>query len=299
MFTPYRTAVSASGNDQLRTTELFCNDIHHGTDFAVMVAHLKTNLVLCNAGIVCPGISIDGMKTSIPCLTAVLAVLATQFCSAAEVVKPDVVLRLDRVQPSHRLVETSRLQLPYGLADDAIGFQPAGSERQAVGPHAFQIDAQGAWLIADPVKRRTVKVTIVEDVPVLTRAEALPQTPSAETGVQVRKCNAEAGLLTIQPDGRQIQLETGGPLASIRVIGVNPVGDIYLVIEKFRKSRTISVDREVLVIDPAGALKARLPIQDKPVIHPDRDLRLGPAGALHRMVSGSDGLTLVRWEVRP
>ena len=57
--------------------------------------------------------------------------LGAQSSFAAEVVQPDSVVRLTQTVPTHRLVETSRVEIPYG---EAIGFLPAGKEREAQGP---------------------------------------------------------------------------------------------------------------------------------------------------------------------
>jgi len=223
---------------------------------------------------------------------------------AGEVVHPDVLVHLTQVQPTHRLVEVSRVELAYGDSPDAIGFEPGGNERQAIGPSAFEVDRQGDYLVADPVHHQRVRVSLVTGNPVVSGAGALSFRPSvnADDGVRevrVTKCNAEAGLISLGPAGRKIQVEIGAALASIRLIGVNSGGDIYLVVEQFKERRKLAVDRLVLVLDSTGELKARMPVLDRPAVHPDRDFMLGPDDVLHRMVPGTQAVRFIRWEVRP
>ncbi len=122
---------------------------------------------------------------------------------------------------------------------------------------------------------------------------------TATRSVSVRKCNAEAGLITKAPGGEQIQVEIGGPLASMRLIGVNAGGDTFLMVERFRHRGKLAVDRQVMVLGPEGALKARLDVVGEPTLHPEREFVLGPRGALHRMVPGDQSVAFLRWEVRP
>jgi hypothetical protein len=224
-------------------------------------------------------------------------------------------LHLERAQPTHRLVEKSRLELPYG----EIGFRPAGLESQAVGPHAFEVDANGFYLVADPVNRRLVRVSpdsgavsVIGRLPLPVSDLALDGdeitylrnqrgdevVPVAGSPVRVRKCSAEAGLITLG-SGSEIKLKTGRALASIRLIGTNAAGDAYLIIETFRQRKRLEVDRQIVVLDPAGVLKARLWVVGLPVVHPAREFVLGPGGTLHRMIPGAEGLALVRWEMIP
>jgi hypothetical protein len=117
--------------------------------------------------------------------------------------------------------------------------------------------------------------------------------------LRLERCNAEAGLVTIAPGVGRIQVEVGGPLASIRLIGVNAAGDVFLIVERFRERGRLDVDRHVVVLDSTGALKALMQVHEVPAIHPVRELVLGPQGRLHRMVPGTRGVTFVQWELRP
>ena len=115
----------------------------------------------------------------------------------------------------------------------------------------------------------------------------------------VEKCNAEAGRVTLGHDGTQVQVEIGGPLASIRLIGVSAALDTFLLVEQFRERGRVEVDRRVLVLGASGALKASLELEGNPAVSVVRDLVLGPRGDLHRMLPGDRGVTFSRWEVRP
>lgn len=307
------------------------------------------------------------MRLEIPGMVAALIIgLAPQPSRAADVVHADAIVHVTRVQPTHQLVEQDRVVLPYGNAAGAIGFEPAGQDRQAVGPSAFDVDGQGRYVVADPVHRVLVRVALRSGVPVVSPLGELPLplsdlavgrdgfvyltdlrsrslttiTPSSTSrtklpdsgpglrfvrhgedvvmgvgrsrsmlrrgaltpfasSAQVEKCNAEAGLITTAFDARRIQVELGGPLASIRLIGVNATGDTFVLVERFRQRGRLAVDRQVVVLDSTGALKALLPVHGEPAVHPVRELVLGPGGALHRMVPGTGGVTFQRWEVRP
>ncbi len=113
---------------------------------------------------------------------------------------------------------------------------------------------------------------------------------------RVIKCNAEAGLLTL--GGKRVQVEIGGPLASVQLVGVNAGGDAFLLFEQFRKRGQLEVDRRVVVINATGTIKAMLAISESPTVHPSREFVLGPNGAFYQMIPGTQGVTFVRWEVR-
>jgi len=297
---------------------------------------------------------------------ALIVALTTQCISAADAVQANVVVRVARAQPTHRLVETARLAVGYGSTARAIGFTPGASEREPVGPSAFDVDGTGAYVVADPVHQRIVRVAPQGGTGVVTRLATLPlplselavdrdgwiyvtdlrsrllttitatatsRTPlggkrlgtrfvrqgdevvlsqpsasrqlhrgalrPAPRSVTVRKCNAEAFRVTAAPSGDSIQIEIGGPLASVRLLGVNATGDVFVVVERFVKRGQLAVTRQVLVLSPTGVLKARLEVLGEPTLHPERELVLGPDGALHRMVPGDKAVSFQRWEVQP
>ncbi len=307
------------------------------------------------------------MRFKIPGYVAALIIgLGTQCTSAADAVSADVIVHVTAVQPTHRLVKTTQVELAYGDTVGTFGFEPAGRDRQAVGPSAFDVDGQGHYVVADPVRHRLVRLQQRSGVLVATPLGALPlpfsdlavdrdgwiyltdlrsrtlttvapsttsRAPLPGKGlstrflrqgddvvlsagassrllrrgaltqlastISVEKCNAEAGLITMAPGGKQIQVELGGPLASIRLIGVNGAGDIFVIVERFVQRGRLAVNRHVLVIAATGALKAQLQVIGAPAIHPVREFVLGPRGALHRMVPGTQGVAFLRWEVRP
>ncbi len=294
-------------------------------------------------------------------VTLLLPVLIAAPAPAAEAVHADIVVHVSRVQPTDRLVETMRVTVPYGGSPGHLGFVPKGPERVAVGPSAFDVDAQGTLVVADPVHQRVVRIRPGGSKPQLTRAGRLPlpftdlavdrtgaihvadlqarrvtmlasenssvlpraaramrfsrhgQDLVLRTGaapeivhrgslsavgkpVTVRKCNAEAGLVTRA--GHTIQVEIGGPLASMRIIGVNTSDDVFMLVERFRKRGSVEVDRQVVVVDRQGRVRATRDVVGTPALALDRDFTLGADGSLHRMIPGATGVTFVRWEVR-
>jgi hypothetical protein len=235
-------------------------------------------------------------------VTALICGLAVQPGYAAKVVQPDIIVHIALEKPTHRLVETARVELAYGEAPLAIGFEPAGNERQANGPGAFEVDARGDYIVADPVHKVLVRVAIKSGIPIISEIGALPRRggglTTSKSALRVVKVNAEAGLVTLSPGGKQVQVEVGGPLASIRLIGVNASGDTFLIVERFVKRGQLAVDRQIVVLDSNGALKALMAVKGKPAVHPERDFVLGPRGALHRMLPGTTAVAFVRWEVR-
>jgi hypothetical protein len=194
------------------------------------------------------------------------------------------------------------VELGYGGAPSAIGFEPAGEERQADGPSAFEVDARGDYIVADPVHQVLVRVALKSGVTIVSEIGTLPRRggnlTTTKSAVSVIKCNAEAGLVTLAPGGKQVQVEVGGPLASMRLIGVNEAGEPFLIVERFIKRGQLAVDRQIVVLDSNGSLKALLAVKEKPAVHPERDFVLGPRGALHRMLPGTTAVAFVRWEVR-
>ncbi|MFW5739808.1 MAG: hypothetical protein ACOC1F_05520 [Myxococcota bacterium] len=294
------------------------------------------------------------------CLPLLVA-LAAAPAQAAQVVQADAVVHTSRVQPTHQLAETLRIHVPYGNTPNTLGFRPAATERVAVGPAAFDVNAHGLVFVADPVRGKVFRFDPSQRQPALTAVAPLPlpfadialdrdgnlhtadvktrsvtlvansrrdvipgsshtmrflrdgQDLVLRTGdarylvrngsataraarLDVEKCNAEAGLVTF--GAKRVQLEIGAPLASIRLIGATNSGDVYLVVERFRKRGRLEVDREVVVLDARGRLKAKRDVVGVPVVHATRDFALSPRGELYRMVPGTDGVTFVRWAVR-
>ncbi len=109
------------------------------------------------------------------CIFAALLLSASAASTeAAQDVRADVVLQLPTAQPTHQLVEASRFEVPYGASMSTLGFVPRGPERQAIGPVAFDVDEQGALIVADPVRGKIVRISVSTGNPSLSMVADLP-----------------------------------------------------------------------------------------------------------------------------
>jgi hypothetical protein len=108
------------------------------------------------------------------CVLALLLSASPAPAEAAQDIRADIVIQLATSQPTHQLVQASRIEVPYGTSVDTLGFAPRGPERQAIGPVAFDVDEQGALMVADAVRGKIVRLSVAEGKPVLSPVADLP-----------------------------------------------------------------------------------------------------------------------------
>ena len=216
-------------------------------------------------------------------------------------------VRVDDAATSE-LVVTLELEIPYGESADTLGFTPAGDEHEARGPNMFQVADGGQLLVSDPVRGKLFAIeTAAGGDPVLEPVATLGPRPRPElmgpdcaSAARARKTSAEHGEVIFElADGpHAVEIDASGPLASLRVLGVDRAGRAIVLLERFRELGELAVDRELLAIDPADGLVARREIADAPVVPPLREFVFRD-GALYRMVAGDTAVVFTRYEVRP
>jgi hypothetical protein len=200
------------------------------------------------------------------------------------------------------------LEAPYGDGVDEIGFEPGGNERQTLGPAWFEVDREGGILLADPVHRKIFRLTRspagkpgIAAVRSLGPREGLPPAIGTPTPVvKAIKTGAESGEIVFgEGENRErVGLELGGPLASLRLVGVCRGGDAIVAVERFRELGKLAVDREILRVSRAGEIVARIPVVGAAAAPPAREFFLAPDDTLYRMVPGTDSVVFLRWVLR-
>lgn len=245
------------------------------------------------------------MRVSI--LTMVCAALfAPQVLSCAESRPAD--RTIDSKAPAGAdLVTTLEIELSYGEDDAHPGFRPAGNEAEAVGPDSIEVGSDGRIAISDPVNRRLLSIAVdATGDHTVTVAGRMPSRPEADSGgvptaTRTEKRSGEAGdVVFVEDDAeRRVEIPAGGPLASLRLIGVDRKGRAFVLLERFVERGMPQVDREVLVVRPDGELVARRALPDPPLVRPFNELYLTPAGDLYRLAANADGVRIERMEVRP
>jgi len=216
-------------------------------------------------------------------------------------------VRVDDAAPSE-LALTLELEIPYGESADTLGFVPAGDEHEARGPNMFQVADGDKLLVSDPVRGKlfAVEITAGGEAVLETIATLGPRPrpelmePDCAPAARARKISAEQGEVIFElADGpRAVEIDAAGPLASLRVLGVDRAGRAVVLLERFLELGKLAVDRELLAIDPAAGLVARRAIADAPVVPPLREF-VFKGSALYRMVAGDTSVVFTRFEVRP
>lgn len=239
-------------------------------------------------------------------LTLIGVGLAPQALSCAEARPPDATVQ-SQSPAAARLVTTLELELPYGDGPGTLGFSPPGAEHEALGPNAIAVREDGAILLSDPVRRKVFAVGIdAAGHPTIAVVGPLPPRPVAHSGgvptrTRTVKTSGEDGEIVFADSGaeRRVGVSAGGPLASLHLVGVDRRGRAFVVLERFRQLGGTAVDRELLVVEPGGALVARAPLPAAPLVHPLTELYLAPDGALWRLAAGAVSVRVERLEVRP
>jgi hypothetical protein len=203
---------------------------------------------------------------------------------------------------------TLEVEIPYGETPDSLGFTPAGDERQARGPDSFRVADDGRILVRDPVRGKlfafdpgaggSPALEAVADLG--PRPDPSLLDPPRADGARVVKTSGETGEVVFESaDGtRKVELDAAGPLASLRLLGIDPAGRAIVLLERFRELGRLAVDRELLAVDPQTGLVARRPIDGAPTVPPLREFLL-VGGALFRMVAGETAVVFTRYEVQP
>jgi hypothetical protein len=243
---------------------------------------------------------------TLPLLVALAVGLASRASACAEASPPDAAV-VDRTPAAARLVATLGFELPYGADPGTLGFSPPGNEREALGPNAIEVRSDGTILLSDPVRRKVFAVRLdAAGRPSLAVAGALPPRPRAGSGgvptrTRTVKTSGEHAEIVFA-DGaarRRVAVSAGGPLASLRLVGVDRSGRAFVVLERFRAPGRLEVDRELLVVEAEGGLVARAPLPAAPLVSPLTEFWLTPEGVLWRLAAGADAVHVERLEVRP
>jgi hypothetical protein len=206
-----------------------------------------------------------------------------------------------------RLVTTLELDLPYGEGAETLGLDPGGDGHEPLGPNAIVVRDDGTILLADTARRAVFAVRVdASGRPTVTVVGALGPRPATSGGgvpseTHAVKTSGESGEVVFVDGGgeRRVAVSIGGPLASLRLVGVDRRGRAFVVVERFRERGRAAVDRELLVIEPSGSLVARTALPDPPLVRPSVELYLTPDGALYRLAAGAEAVRVERLEVRP
>lgn len=232
--------------------------------------------------------------------------LVPHALSAAEARPADVAVPPGAPAAS-RLVTALELELPYAEGEEGLGFVPAGSEHPAFGANAIAVSGDGTILLSDPVRNKLFAVRVdASGRPAISVAGTLPPRPVARsggvpTGTRAVKTSGEGGEIVFVDGGieTRVGLSAGGPLASLRLVGVDRLGRAFVVMERFCELGRTAVDRELLVVERSGALVARAALPAPPLVPPLTELYLTPDGALYLLAAGAESVRVVRLEVRP
>jgi hypothetical protein len=237
-----------------------------------------------------------------------VASLSPSLASCAEAKRPETTIVLAQPAQSPTLAAKHWLEVPYGETDTEIGFQAGGNEQQPLGPTWFEVDNSGGILVADPVHRKLFHIARGNSgAPVLKVSRPLgpreslpPQGNHPGTAIEVIKTGAESGEVVFgeQGNARHVGIEIGGPLATLRLVGVTERGDAVVVLEKFRELGKLAVDREIIAINPEGKILTRYPLDDQLVAAPPEiEFFVAPDGYLYRMIPGKESVVFTRREL--
>jgi hypothetical protein len=233
--------------------------------------------------------------------------LYPQLISCGTPRSADRTVRLDD-PASAEFVTTLALEIPYGETADTFGYIPAGDEQEARGPNSFLLADDGKIQVRDPVRGvlfafdpaagATPKLeTIAQLGP---RPDQVLLGPDSAPAARVIKTSAETGEVIFEraDEPRRVEIDVGGPLASLRLLGVDRGGRALVLVERFRELGQLAVDRELLAVGPEAGLVARRALDDAPAVPPLREFFLADDG-LYRMVAGERAVVFTRYEVQP
>lgn len=239
-------------------------------------------------------------------VVAFTVVLVPQVISCAEARPVDATVGTEG-EPLSKLVSTSQIKLKYGDSDQAPGFRPAGEDLQAMGPNNFEVKEDGTIMMSDPVKRRLLAIRPVPSGPPLVRRDGplpprqLPNRGGVPTQTHTELRSAQEGVIVFADGATQdrVSVPAGGPIAALRLVGVDCHGRAFVVLERFVELGKLEVEREVLVVTSDGDLLARRTLPEPPLVSPITELYLTPEGDLYRLAAGAESVVIERLEVLP
>lgn len=240
-------------------------------------------------------------------VAALCAGLVPEALSCAESRPADATV-VPRARPAAGLVVSGTVAIPYGADASSPGFSPAGDEREALGPVSIEVLEGGTIRIADSLRRALFDVRVDAAWRAASVAPAGPMPERLEPGAggvptaaRAARTSAEDGEIVFAEGGaeRRVAIRTGGPLAAIRLLGVDRAGRAFALVERYRELGRPAVDREVIVVERSGALIARTALPGIAAVRPVSDLFLTPDGALYRLSADADAVRITRYEVRP
>ncbi len=156
--------------------------------------------------------------------------------------------------------------------------QPAGTEQLLL--HF----SDGKWQIFEPLRQKIVPLT--------KSAASL-----ARQNVQLKRKNSHTAQIRLA-DGTMFTVQFAQKnLASLRLIGQDTKGRLYVNFEFFKRQVPLSVERHIMVFTPQGQtlLSLQIPVNNYTQIF--RDTYLDPSGRLFQMRSHKDGIEIVEWNL--
>jgi len=226
--------------------------------------------------------------------------------------KANKTILLDHLPPqfSVKIEMVARFEIDYGHdPETTLGLQPGGNETNRLAPNAFEVDQNGSITIHDPVHKKVFKLEKTRSgyqslkvvAPYVYDSVAKIKSRNRDFGrVKVESTGADTADIVFQngESTRIVRLKIDGPLASTKIAGINGMGDLFMVIERFKKLGSLEVEKEILVLDSEGVPKTRLKLDTKAFAPPIVEFVLAPDGSLYRMIPGEESVTFVRFEVR-
>ncbi len=117
---------------------------------------------------------------------------------------------------------------------------------------------------------------------------------------EIQLFRRSASRATIEIDGKRLTENfPDNNLASLRYLGRDRQGNLFLNFEFFVQQVPLSIQREIAVLSPTGRrlVTLRIPVNNYTYLF--RDVDIDSAGTLYHLVSTSEGIEIFRWDLSP
>jgi hypothetical protein len=175
----------------------------------------------------------------------------------------------------------------------------------------------GNLLVAEPASQDVVKVSssTVERIHVgeaiesfrapaalasssRVRTAAVPLADIVQPRYDTRFVDDHAGSVLDAQTGQSFAVRTDERLGALNPLGVDDLGNIYVIVEELLPTQTPDVRRTVRKYSPDGALRAVVNIQIDNTTFPARDLIVDGSGAIYHLQPRAEQVRVEKWETR-
>ncbi|MBN2281811.1 MAG: fibronectin type III domain-containing protein [Candidatus Marinimicrobia bacterium] len=190
------------------------------------------------------------------------------------------------------------LFIPWGDSPEQVKYRLEPGYR--FGPQDFQVDGETFDLL-DPLSQaiksyRNGKLQSTQEI--LPGTKDIPVTLSKLTrsSGRVKLLSKSTARIMMENEGLLVH-HGNSDLVSMRFIGRDNLNRTYVDVNIAKSCHPITVDRQIWILNLSGAKIGQIDLPHHYFTYIKNDLKIDRSGTLYHMLSSSDGIFILRWEI--